>query len=213
MLYRIIRELRPKQVIELGTNVGISAAYIAAALKENGDGGRIITLDSSQYRQALARSLHASLGLDNVTYVQGLFSDTLKQTLAENPPCDLVFIDGHHQYEPTLKYYNQVLEHCSDHAVLVFDDIRWSDGMKKAWRHIQADQRFELVVDLQSVGLCALDTNASDSSRLSDGYPIGSEQVVLKHSDSNAHQPFASGHRTVLRPLRTAIHTPHSKCA
>ncbi len=212
MLYRIIRELRPKQVIELGTNVGISAAYIAAALKENGDGGRIITLDSSQYRQALARSLHASLGLDNVTYVQGLFSDTLKQTLAENPPCDLAFIDGHHQYEPTLEYYNQVLEHCSDHAVLVFDDIRWSDGMKKAWRHIQADQRFELVVDLQSVGLCALDTNASDSSRLSDGYPNGSEQVDLKHSGSRS-QPFASGHRTVLRPLRTAIHTPHSKCA
>ncbi len=38
MLFRMIRELRPKQVIELGTNVGVSAAYIAAALKENGEG-------------------------------------------------------------------------------------------------------------------------------------------------------------------------------
>ncbi len=156
-------------------------------------------MDSSQYRQALAKRLHDSLGLDNVSYIQGLFTDTLKTTLADNEPCDLAFIDGHHQYEPTLEYYNQVLDHCTQDAVLVFDDIRWSDGMKKAWRHIQADHRFGLVVDLQSVGLCAIDPSAIASA--SNGHTIGTDQIDMRKTERSHIRHIPPGQRTVAASL------------
>jgi predicted O-methyltransferase YrrM len=154
MLYRLTRALNPLGVIELGTNVGISSAYIAAALKVNGRSGKAITLDASAYRQRLAREVHRSLGLDNISYVEGLFTDTLNETLSRMELIDLAFIDGHHQYQPTLDYFAQIHRAATPNAVLVFDDIRWSDGMRKAWSEIQADGRLSLVVDLVSVGLC-----------------------------------------------------------
>lgn len=94
LLYQFIREFRPQLVVELGTNVGISAAYQAAALNENANGGRLVTLEASPCRLRLAKSLHAKLGLENITYVQGLFSDTLQAALAEHGQVDLAYIDG-----------------------------------------------------------------------------------------------------------------------
>lgn len=45
LLHSLIRNIRPKVVIETGTFVGISTMWIAAALQENGDGGQIHTFD------------------------------------------------------------------------------------------------------------------------------------------------------------------------
>ena len=54
-LYLLAREFKPQLALELGTNVGISSAYQAAALKLNGR-GKLVTLESSPYRLRLAKS-------------------------------------------------------------------------------------------------------------------------------------------------------------
>jgi predicted O-methyltransferase YrrM len=154
MLYLLIRAIKPRSVIELGTNVGISSSFIGAALKVNEEQGSLTTLELSPNRLRLAKEVHSNLGLDNVTYVQGLFKDTLSHTLGKMGSVDLAFIDGHHQYKPTLDYYEEILRIATADAVFVFDDIRWSDGMKKAWSEIQADKRLGLVVDLDIIGIC-----------------------------------------------------------
>lgn len=161
MLYCLIRRLKPRTVIELGTNVGISSAFIAAAIAEDGQQGELTTLDSSPYRQRLAREVHRNLGLDGIRYVAGLFTDTLSDSLGAMSPIDLAFIDGHHQYQPTLDYLEEILRAASPKALFVFDDIRWSDGMKQAWSELKADTRFGLVVDLYSVGICLRAPNES----------------------------------------------------
>src|SRR5690606_3765425 len=66
---------------------------------------------------------------------------------------ELVFIDGHHQYKPTLDYFNKIYPYCAENSVIVFDDIRWSDGMKQAWRELSQDARARCVVDLYSLGI------------------------------------------------------------
>lgn len=67
---------------------------------------------------------------------------------------DLAFIDGHHQYQPTLDYFDEILKMSSLNAVFVFDDIRWSDGMENARSQIQLDDRLGVILDLSSVGVC-----------------------------------------------------------
>lgn len=153
LLYQFIREFKPQLVVELGTNVGISAAYQAAALNDNANGGRLVTLEASPYRLRLAKSLHAKLGLENITYVQGLFSDTLQAALAEHGQVDLAYIDGHHQYQPTLDYFDALWRSSRQTAIFVFDDIRWSEGMLRAWTQLRADPRLDITVDLGSIGL------------------------------------------------------------
>jgi predicted O-methyltransferase YrrM len=153
-MYLLIRYLKPTKLIELGTNVGISSAYQAVALKLNGQNGQLVTLDVSPSRLRLAKELHKKLGLENIAYVQGLFEDTLERTLIEFGPIDFSFIDGYHQYQPTLDYFNTIYRKSLPNSIFVFDDIRWSDGMKHVWREIQSDRRIFLAVDLNTMGVC-----------------------------------------------------------
>ena len=44
-IYFLTMGLRPKRVLEVGTNVGGSALYIASALKRLGSGGDLVTVD------------------------------------------------------------------------------------------------------------------------------------------------------------------------
>jgi predicted O-methyltransferase YrrM len=154
LLYALAYEFRPKTVIELGTNVGISSAYLAAGLKDSRSGGRVLTLESSPYRLRLARDLHQQLGLDNISYQQGLFIDTLAPSLEVTDSIEMAFVDGHHQYQPTLDYFDSIWGRSVDHCLFIFDDIRWSEGMEKAWSDLRADPRVTIAVDLGSMGIC-----------------------------------------------------------
>ena len=149
VLYSLASEYGSKSILELGTNVGISSAYMAAA------GGRVTTLDMSPYRLRLAEQLHNSLGLQ-VGRVQGLFSETLANTLEQIPPVDLAFIDGHHQYRPTLEYFEVIVAKAAPGCIFLFDDIRWSSGMRKAWSKLRRDPRFRTVADLGGMGIAIL---------------------------------------------------------
>jgi predicted O-methyltransferase YrrM len=158
LLYFLMREFMPNFAIELGTNVGISSAYQTTALKQNGK-GILITLESSPYRIRLAKQLHTKLGLDNITYVEGLFSDTLEETLKKLIPINYAFIDGHHQYQPTLNYFNTLFKYAAEEAIFVFDDINWSSEMKRAWDRIKTDNRIKIAADFGSIGLCIITRN------------------------------------------------------
>ena len=74
--------------------------------------------------------------------------------LESNTLIDYAFIDGHHDQDATIDYFRQIKPHLSPNAVLVFDDISWSDGMKKAWKTIKNDKDIEVYVDLFVVGVC-----------------------------------------------------------
>lgn len=158
-LYLLVRALRPRTVLELGTNTGMSSSFIASALRRNGT-GTVLTLDGSAYRQKLARKVHQELELTNVSYGLGLFTESLDPALASMPLVDLVFIDGHHQYQPTLDYYEKIRKNANLATTFVFDDIRWSEGMIRAWKELQVHPTTGLAVDLNSVGITTLKNSA-----------------------------------------------------
>jgi predicted O-methyltransferase YrrM len=144
-LYSITAEYRPKVVLELGTNVGISSSYLAAA------GSAVTTCEASPARIEVAKRLHKALGLSNITYVRGLFADTLEDTLSSLPPVDLAFIDGHHQYQPTLDYFAAIRAHASSQCVFIFDDIGWSEGMERAWTKLKP--QFDTTAEAGGMGI------------------------------------------------------------
>ena len=44
-LYALVRALKPRNVLELGTGLGLSGFFIASALKANGDEGTLMSLE------------------------------------------------------------------------------------------------------------------------------------------------------------------------
>lgn len=158
LLFRLLRDFRPSVCLELGTSLGISASYQAAALKLNQE-GYIVTLEGAESLSSLAEQHFRTLGFDNVIVIVGRFQDTLGKVLEEHGPIDYAFIDGHHSEKATLAYFEQVLSYASERAVLVFDDISWSEGMEKAWSTIEADKRVKITVDLSTVGICLINSS------------------------------------------------------
>jgi predicted O-methyltransferase YrrM len=153
LLFHLVHRLHPKNVIELGTCLGISAAYQGAALELNG-AGAITTLEGAPSFAHIARRNFERLGLGHrVTVISGPFDETLDDALRRGP-VDFAYIDGHHDEAATVRYFEQFLPHLSPKAALVFDDIAWSSGMARAWKHIRQDSRMTATFDLESIGIC-----------------------------------------------------------
>lgn len=135
LLYRLARSQHSARVVEMGTCLGISGAYLAAGLTAGG-GGSVVSLEGTPDLVRYARLGWQLLGLENAAVEQGPFADTYASVLASGR-IGLLFIDGNHQEEPTLGYFEQALPHLEDEAVVTFDDISWSDGMRRAWQRIR----------------------------------------------------------------------------
>jgi predicted O-methyltransferase YrrM len=155
LLFRLVREFSPASCLELGTCIGVSAAFQAAALELNGV-GRLLTLERKPLLVETARNHFAQLGLTRVAVRQGLFQDTLDVALAEMAPIDYAFIDGHHDEHATVEYFDRICGALAETAVLVFDDIKWSEGMERAWARIAADRRVGIAADLGNIGVCVV---------------------------------------------------------
>lgn len=156
ILFRLIRELRPATCLEMGTCVGVSGAYQAAALELNGSGS-LHTLEGSEGRAGVAAETFERLGLERAEVVVGRFDRTLDAVLADRAPIGFAFIDGHHDERATMDYFERVAAVAGPPGVLVFDDIDWSPGMERAWDAIRADEKVALAIDFGHVGLCVVD--------------------------------------------------------
>lgn len=153
LLFELIRHREPTVCLELGTCLGISASYEAAALALGGD-GQLITIEGSPARARLAEENLRSLELSNVEIRTGKFAEVLPGVLERTPRIDFAFIDGHHHEKSTEDYFERLIPHLSPGAVVVFDDISWSPGMARAWGRIRTRQQLSASIDLFLLGVC-----------------------------------------------------------
>ena len=156
LLFALVREFRPRTAVELGTCLGVSAAYQGAAMQLNGNGAKLWTLEGADNLAVLAASNLAGLHLRNIEVVTGRFDITLDNVLRTAGTLDYAFIDGHHDERATVAYFHQLAPFMSAGGLLIFDDISWSRGMARAWETITTDPRVRAAVSLRAVGLCVL---------------------------------------------------------
>ncbi|MCX6287482.1 MAG: class I SAM-dependent methyltransferase [Bacteroidetes bacterium] len=148
-LFRLVKEQRPSSILEFGTSLGLSALYMAEALPDT----RIITIEGCPETAALARLNFEKAGKKNITVLTGSFEEKLKEALGLIPRLDLVFFDGNHHKEATLKYWKECLPYVHPGSVAVFDDIHWSGEMEDAWELIIAQPEVKVSIDLFHLGV------------------------------------------------------------
>jgi len=159
VLFKVIRKLEPLSCVELGSCVGISASYQATALNLNGKGA-IVTLEGSNKIAEIAKETFENLGVENASVVTGPFHETLANVCETSKPIDFFFNDGHHDHDAVLRYFNQVMPYLSDTAIIVFDDISWSSGMREAWIEIEKDKCVAASIDLHNIGIALINKKA-----------------------------------------------------
>lgn len=152
LLFRMARYYQPHYIVELGTSLGISAAYLASADKTS----LLVTGEGNYALASLAKDNLESIALHNVRIVTGNFNNTLPQIVGAIPHIDLAFIDGNHRLQPTLNYFAEMMKKVTPNSILVFDDIHWSGGMEAAWERIKMHPQVMLTVDLFFMGIVFL---------------------------------------------------------
>lgn len=137
ILYNFILSNKPKNILELGFQHGVSTNYIAAALDEL-KSGSITTIDREVSRSENPNiyELSKRTGLDK--YINPIFARSsyiwelrklLKYNL-QNPnnkiTFDFCFIDGAHSFEVDGFAFYLVDLLLNENGIILFDDIDWS---------------------------------------------------------------------------------------
>ncbi len=152
LLFRMVQYYDRKNVLELGTSLGITTAYIASAKNIP----IVTSMEGSGNIANIARQSFALLRLQNIEIIEGDFDETLPQFLSINKKIDFAFLDGNHRKTPTLQYFDQLLLSTNEQTILVFDDIHWSKEMEEAWEIIKQHDAVTLTIDLFFIGIVFL---------------------------------------------------------
>jgi len=149
LLHKIIAHYKPDEILEMGTSLGITTCYLAAANNH----AKVVTMEGAPSVALKAKKTFSTLGFTNVNIMEGDFDETLPAYLKSVDQLGIVYVDGNHRYAPTINYFKQLLEKANDQSILIFDDIHWSEEMEKAWEEIKQHSHVTLTIDLFFIGL------------------------------------------------------------
>jgi len=147
LIFRTINFFRPKKILEIGTSLGLTTAYMANANRQS----IITTVEGDQSIAKIANNNFKRLKINNIKIINNEFDEVLPELFKEN--FNFVFFDGNHSKEATLRYFNWSLQSKDQNSIFVFDDIYWSNDMQIAWEIIRNDKNVTLSIDLFSIGV------------------------------------------------------------
>jgi predicted O-methyltransferase YrrM len=148
LIAKLVEYFQPVNVIEMGTSLGITTAYIASATN-----AAVISMEGAPTIAAIAKSNLEKLGITHVEIVEGNFDNTLSSVLTKLEKVGMAYVDGNHKYIPTMQYFHDLLAKSNEDSVFIFDDIHWSEEMEKAWAQIKVHPSVTVTVDLFFIGL------------------------------------------------------------
>ena len=154
LLRILVAAIGAKQVVEVGTFTGYSAACMAAALPAD---GRLLCCDVNDEWTAIGEPYWQRSGLsDRIELRIAPALETLR-TLPSDPPIDFAFVDA--DKDNYVGYFEALLPKLRTNGLLAFDNVMWHNWMMDAANqgtetigirefndHILGDPRIESVM-------------------------------------------------------------------
>lgn len=141
LLYRTVNYFQPKNILEIGTSLGLATAALAS-----NNSGEVTTLEGCQETAKVAQVQFEKFNF-KINSVVTKFESYLKNYQLSTINYQLIYFDGNHSKEATLSYFELLLPTISNETVWIFDDIHWSSGMEEAWEVIKKHPKVTVTID------------------------------------------------------------------
>lgn len=143
----------PLEIVELGTSLGITTAYLAMADSRN----VVYTYEGSLETLAVAKQNWTKLGVENIRAVEGNIDDTLYNYARAKKKVDFAFLDANHQSKATWAYFSELVKWKHDKSIFVIDDIHYSRDMESVWKKIKGCDFVSSTMDCFDFGIVFFD--------------------------------------------------------
>ncbi len=158
VLFKMVHHYKPKEIIELGTSLGLATLYMSKAAPQS----RITTIEGSEKIADVAQLNFDLFKANNISIVRGNIDHVLPDFLAQNKKVDFAFLDGNHQKEPTIRYFQECLKYANPNSIFIFDDIYWSKEMTEAWAIIKNHPATTVSIDLYQFGIIFINPDVKE---------------------------------------------------
>lgn len=157
-LSRLTYFKKPLSVLELGTSLGVSSCMLAHVVPR----ANIVSVEGCPNIYKFTCEHIKPYLTGNLKLVNTEFESFLQDN---DNRYDMIFIDGNHRYDATLRLFDKASAFLNKDGVIVLDDIYWSWGMHKAWNKIKRRENF-MAVDLYQTGILTEGKQGNLSIRL-----------------------------------------------
>ena len=120
-LHFIIKIIKPKNILEIGTFTGLSALTMGLAMDEN---GKLTALDKNKETSDVAMSFFKKAKIDNkINLLINNAIVSLKDLYNKKKQFDFIFIDA--DKENYINYFNNALNILNNNGIIVVDNVLW----------------------------------------------------------------------------------------
>ncbi|MEZ4778594.1 MAG: class I SAM-dependent methyltransferase [Flavobacteriaceae bacterium] len=147
LLFRIANYFKPQTILELGTSVGLGTSALSLGNRV----ARITTIEGCPNTAKIAKNTFQTFQCNNVELHNTNFEEFFKNDITLT--YDLIYVDGNHDKEKTLQYFEILSEKITNDSFIIFDDIYWSPAMNEAWREIIKHPKVSVSIDTFYWGL------------------------------------------------------------
>jgi len=151
----LVKRRKPKVIVEFGTAFGVSGMYFLAGLNDT-QSGELFTFEPNSIWAECAKNNLSQIS-DRFVLTVGTFEENIDKCLPNNKTIDIAFIDAIHTKEFVAPQLDIVISRSSKNALIILDDINFSQDMREYWDELSTDNRFSASLALGNrVGILEL---------------------------------------------------------
>lgn len=158
LLFKIALYCKSKNILELGTSLGITTSYLASSDSNI----RCVSLEGSAEVSTIAKENFEKLNIKNIQLIVGNIDSTLPEVLKTVEKLDLIFIDANHKLPEVYDYFELCVTKIHNNSVIVVDDIYWSEDMERAWEKIKNHPSVKCTIDLFQLGIVFFNSDLTE---------------------------------------------------
>lgn len=139
-LYRLCREIEPKNVLEIGLAYGFSTLYFLAALSENKEGSHTAIDPYQEMWHGIGLSQPKKVQMiERFRFINDTSVSALTSFAKQKETFDFIFIDGNHKFDDAFMDFALSAQLCPMGGVIIFDDM-WMPSIRRAVSFIRKNR-------------------------------------------------------------------------
>ena len=150
LLFRLANFFKCRNVLQIGTSTGVMSLYLALPLRNSCE---YYALEERSGMLKYIQIFAENRSLKNLHLMEGAYAENLQKLKSENDSFDFIFINTKGDSEKTNEALQLVETYIYENTVMVIDNIRSDDAIKKLWSQIKNRPDVTLTIDLFSLGL------------------------------------------------------------